>query len=47
MLSDEEIETILGKEGFEDVLLEAGKEKGAKDSISYVLVEVLGFGGIC
>ncbi len=40
MLSDEEIEEILGKEGFEDILLEASTRKGGLDNISYVIVEV-------
>lgn len=42
MLSDDEIEGILNKEGFEDALLEASKNKGGEDNISYVLVEVSG-----
>lgn len=42
MLNDEEIEEILNKEGFEGALLEASKNKGGKDNISYVLVEVSG-----
>jgi protein phosphatase len=39
MLSDEEIEEILCKEGFEDNILEQCKAKGGQDNISYVLVE--------
>ncbi len=42
MLNDEEIEEILGKEEFDDKLLEAAKDKGGKDNISYVVVEVSG-----
>ncbi len=42
MLSDEEIEQVLSQEGFEDTLLEAAKNKGGQDNISYVLVEVSG-----
>lgn len=42
MLNDEEIEGILAREGFEDSLLEAAKDRGGKDNISYVLVEVSG-----
>ena len=42
MLSDEEIEEVLDKEGFEDALLEAAKNKGGKDNISYVLAEISG-----
>ena len=41
MLNDEEIEAVLCKEGFEEALLEASKNKGGKDNISYVLVELL------
>jgi len=40
MLSDEEIEEVLAKEGFEDALLEASKDKGGEDNISYVMIEV-------
>lgn len=40
MLSDEEIETVLEREGFEDALVEAAKKKGGEDNISYVLVEI-------
>ena len=40
MLSDEEIEEVLAKEGFEDALLEASKNKGGEDNISYVMIEV-------
>jgi PPM family protein phosphatase len=42
MLNDDEIEEVLGREGFEDALLEAAKNKGGKDNISYVLAEVSG-----
>ena len=42
MLNDEEIEEVLAKDGFEDALLDASKDKGGKDNISYVLVEVSG-----
>ena len=42
MLNDKEIEEILAGEGFEDALLEASKNKGGEDNISYVLVEVSG-----
>jgi len=42
MLSDEEIEEVLAKEGFEDALLETSKNKGGEDNITYVLVEVSG-----
>lgn len=42
MLNNDEIEEILGKEGFEDELLEAAKSKGGEDNISYVLAEVGG-----
>jgi protein phosphatase len=40
LLNDEEIEEELAKDGFEDSLLEASKNKGGRDNISYVLVEV-------
>lgn len=42
MLSDEEIETVLAGERFENALLDATKDKGGEDNISYVLVEVSG-----
>ncbi len=42
MLSDDEIEEVLGHEGFEGALLEAAKNNGGKDNISYVLAEVSG-----
>lgn len=42
MLNDEEIEEVLAGEEFEDALLQACKNKGGKDNISYVLVEVSG-----
>jgi protein phosphatase len=42
MLNDEEIEEVLAKDEFEDALLDASKDKGGKDNISYVLVEVSG-----
>lgn len=40
MLSDEEMESVLAKEGFEDALLEKAKAKGGVDNISYILAEV-------
>lgn len=40
MLTDDEIEEILCREGGEDTLLQACKDKGGKDNISYVIVEV-------
>ena len=40
MLSDEEIEGIVGREGYEDALLQIAKDKGGRDNISYVLVDV-------
>lgn len=40
VLSDEELEAILGTEGREDAVLAAAIDKGSQDNISYVLVEV-------
>ena len=40
VLSDEELEAILGTEGREDAVLAAAIDKGSQDNISYVLVEI-------
>ena len=40
MLSDEEIEDILAEDGSEDALLEAAKNRGGEDNISYVMSKV-------
>ena len=46
MLSDLEIEAILGADGREDALLAAAMNKGGQDNISYALVEVSGVNGV-
>ena len=46
MLSDLEIEAILGADGREDSLLAAAMNKGGQDNISYALVEVSGVNGV-
>ena len=46
VLSDEELEAILGTEGREDAVLAAAIDKGSQDNISYVLVEVSEIGSV-
>lgn len=41
MVSDEEIEEIMGQEGLETRLLDCAKANGGKDNISYVLAEII------